>query len=191
MERSPEVARMHGYQPDEVTPTTRLILSHKHPDDQEQTARSIESIRHARRPFSSRHRICDGHGGIRHVLVVADLLYDERATPVGTQGFYVDVTPTVTSRERAVSAAVGEITERRATIEQAKGMLMSVYDLDADAAFELLRWRSQACNVKLRLLADQLLIDFRRVRYSDTPPSQSTFDQLILTAHTRIHDQAG
>ena len=36
---------------------------------------------------------------------------------------------------------------------------MYVYQIDADAAFELLKWRSQAANVKLRALAVQLLAD--------------------------------
>ena len=30
---SDTVAQMHGYEPDEVQPTTELVLSHKHPDD--------------------------------------------------------------------------------------------------------------------------------------------------------------
>ena len=32
-EWSDELARMHGYEPGAVTPTTELVLSHKHPDD--------------------------------------------------------------------------------------------------------------------------------------------------------------
>ena len=39
------------------------------------------------------------------------------------------------------------ITERRALIEQSKGMLMFVYGINADAAFELLRRQSQNDNV--------------------------------------------
>jgi hypothetical protein len=34
-EWSDEVARMHGYEPGSVAPTTKLLLSHKHPDDRE------------------------------------------------------------------------------------------------------------------------------------------------------------
>ena len=34
-------------------------------------------------------------------------------------------------------------------------MLMLVYGIDADTAFDLLRWRSQHTNVKLRLLASK------------------------------------
>jgi AmiR/NasT family two-component response regulator len=48
-------------------------------------------------------------------------------------------------------------------IEQAKGMLMLVYGLDAAAAFDLLRWRSQESNIKLRRLAQQLVEDFRAI----------------------------
>lgn len=32
---SDTVARIHGYEPGEVEPTTELVLSHKHPDDLE------------------------------------------------------------------------------------------------------------------------------------------------------------
>ena len=45
----------------------------------------------------------------------------------------------------------------RATIEQAKGALMLVYGLDAEAAFSLLSWQSQRSNIKLRDLAERLV----------------------------------
>ena len=38
-------------------------------------------------------------------------------------------------------------------IEQAKGMLMGYYGVDADTAFELLRRWSSTCNIKLRILS--------------------------------------
>jgi hypothetical protein len=44
-------------------------------------------------------------------------------------------------------------------IEQAKGMLMILYGIDADAAFAVLRWRSQELNVKLHAVAAQLVAD--------------------------------
>ena len=56
-EWSPEVARIHGYEPESVTPTTRLVLSHKHPDDYEQVAATLEDIIRTHKPFSTRHRI--------------------------------------------------------------------------------------------------------------------------------------
>jgi AmiR/NasT family two-component response regulator len=58
-----------------------------------------------------------------------------------------------------ISAAVAEIAEHRAAIDQAKGMLILLYGLDDDAVFAMLRWRSQNANVKLRALAEQLVSD--------------------------------
>ena len=72
---------------------------------------------------------------------------------MATHGFYVDVTPSERERQDQVAAAVTVIAEARAGIEQAKGMLMLIYGMDEPAAFELLKWRSQETNVKLRLLA--------------------------------------
>ena len=45
-------------------------------------------------------------------------------------------------------------------IEQTKGMLMLIYRITADSAFELLKWRSQETNTKLRVLAEQIAEDF-------------------------------
>ena len=63
---------------------------------------------------------------------------------------------------------------------------MMVYRIDADAAFDLLKWRSQEANIKLRVLAEQLLADFRELNYDDTLPPRPVFDQLLLTAHNRV-----
>ena len=63
---------------------------------------------------------------------------------IGTNGFYVDVTFPPEKREMFITEAVAEIAENRAVIEQVKGILMMVYRIDADAAFDLLKWRSQA-----------------------------------------------
>ena len=84
----------------------------------------------------------------------------------------LDESPGLSEQQR-ISDAVQAITERRALIEQSKGMLMFVYGIDADAAFELLRRQSQNHNVKLRDLAAQILLDLvelskDRVRHADS-----------------------
>ncbi|WP_102143549.1 PAS and ANTAR domain-containing protein [Mycobacterium hubeiense] len=185
-EWSEQVQRMHGYEPGTVTPTTELVLSHKHPDDRIQIAATLDDIRRTHKTFSTRHRIVDTHGTTHSIVVIGDQLYDEAGNVVGTHGFYVDVTPADHVTAQLVSEAVAEIAENRATIEQAKGMLMVIYRIDADAAFELLKWRSQDSNVKLRMLAEQLLADFAELRYEDTLPPRAVFDHLLLTAHERI-----
>ena len=50
--------------------------------------------------------------------------------------------------------------------------------------------RSQETNVKLRILAEQVLADFAELTYEESLPSRSTFDHLLLTAHQRV-DAAG
>jgi hypothetical protein len=113
-------------------------------------------------------------------------LRDDGGEVIGTNGFYVDVTFPPEERESFISEAVADIAANRAVIEQVKGILMIVYRIDADAAFDLLKWRSQAANIKLRVLAEQLLTDFRALNYDDTLPPRPVFDQLLLTAHNRV-----
>jgi PAS domain S-box-containing protein len=190
-EWSPQVEKMHGYLPGSVNPTTEMVLAHKHPDDYRQIADTLDLIRQTRQPFSSRHRIIDVDGQIHHVVVVGDLLREVDGTVTGTHGFYVDVTPVERERQDQVTAAVTRITEQRASIEKAKGMLMLIYGMDDAAAFELLKWRSQETNVKLRLLAEQVAADFVALSGGATLPPRSAYDNLVLTAHLRINPDIG
>ncbi|MFO7163925.1 MAG: PAS domain-containing protein, partial [Mycolicibacterium hassiacum] len=61
-EWSPQVARMHGFEPGTVEPTAELVLSHKHPDDYRQVAATLDEIRRTSGAFSTRHRIIDTRG---------------------------------------------------------------------------------------------------------------------------------
>jgi PAS domain S-box-containing protein len=184
-EWSEQVQRLHGYEPGSVTPTTELVLSHKHPDDRGQVAATIDQILDTHQPFSTRHRIIDTDGQIRYVVVVGDQLHDDQGGVIGTHGFYVDVTPLRDrEREELVTAKLAEIAEQRASIEQAKGMLMLIYGIEGDAAFDLLKWLSQEANVKLRTLAERICEEFRGA--GPSVASRSDFDHLLLTAHQRI-----
>jgi fructose-specific component phosphotransferase system IIB-like protein len=187
-EWSAEVQVMHGYEPGTVSPTTELVLSHKHPDDYQQVATTLDDVRRHHQAFSTRHRIIDTAGRIHHVIVVADKLQDGSGAVIGTHGFYVDISPAEHHQQKQLSAAIAEIAENRATIQQAKGMLMVVYGIDSEAAFDLLRWRSQEANVKLRLLADRVVADFVGLAQSETAPPRSAYDNLLLTVDQRIGD---
>jgi PAS domain S-box-containing protein len=188
-EWSPEVEQIHGYSPGTANPTTALVLSHKHPEDYEQVVATLSEIRQNHRPFSTRHRIITVQGATRDVIVIGERFRDGSGEVVGTQGFYIDVTPNTEARQVSISEAVAEIAESRAAIEQVKGVLMFVYRVDADTAFGLLRWRSQDTNVRLRALAEQLLRDFGAMNYDGVLPHRSEIDQLLLTAHERAGQQ--
>jgi PAS domain S-box-containing protein len=185
-EWSDEVARMHGYQPGTVEPTTELLLSHKHPDDRQHVQDLLDHALHRGGSFSSRHRFIDTSGREHTVIVLADRMHDDDGAVVGTEGFYVDLTDTVDqSRKKALDAVLPELLESRAVIEQAKGALMVVYRIDADQAFAMLQWRSQQTNTKLRALAAQVVAELGTVQHpSDTLRRQ--FDHLLLTVHQRV-----
>ena len=152
-EWSDVVARMHGYEPGTVEPTTELLLQHKHPDDRQQVAAVLDRVLQGE-PFSSRHRIIDTAGHTHWVVVVGDRMIDEDDAVVGTLGFYIDVTEALQSD---ITAVLSEVAVSRGRIEQAKGVLMAAYGVSADRAFDILVWRSQETNVKLRDFAEHFL----------------------------------
>jgi hypothetical protein len=182
-EWSAEVEGIHGYEPGTATPTTELILRHKHPDDYDDVAATLHDIRRTHKPFSARHRIITVQDTIREVVVIGEQLRDDTGEVVGTHGYYIDVTPT---RDALISDAVAEIADNRAVIEQVKGILRVVYRIEPEVAFDVLRWRSQETNVKLRALAEQLMADFVTIGGGERLPPREVFDHLLMTAHQRI-----
>ncbi|WP_234706114.1 PAS and ANTAR domain-containing protein [Mycolicibacterium setense] len=173
-EWSDAVARMHGYEPGTVQPTTELLLKHKHPEDREQVAAVLDLVLQGQ-PFSSRHRIIDTAGHTHLVIVVGDLLRDDQGTVTGTSGFYIDVTE---AQQSDITEMISDIAASRALIEQAKGVLMAAYGLSAQRAFEILVWRSQETNTKLREFAAQFL----EAISGKVPPTGLTYvDQALLT----------
>ncbi|MGH3562129.1 MAG: PAS and ANTAR domain-containing protein [Mycobacterium sp.] len=185
-EWSDEVAVMHGYQPGSVTPTTELVLSHKHPDDRAHVQDLLDHALHSAESFSSRHRFLDTAGREHDAIVVADRIFDDKAAVVGTEGYYIDLTETFDeTRQEILDETLPELFEARAAIEQAKAVLMYVYRISAQQAFRVLQWRSQETNTKLRELATQL-IDELGTLSPVTANAQSQFDHLLLTAHERV-----
>ncbi len=172
---SDAVARMHGYQPGEIEPTTELILSHKHPDDLERVKGLLaQSVA----PFSSRHRIRTTTGEIRKVVVVGEPVTDADGRTVATRGFYIDITESFNNDlQESISDELPVIVSHREIIEQAKGMLMLLYQLNADAAFELMKWRSQELNVKLLSVAEKLIVELPNLLDAQ-PATRAPIDQL-------------
>jgi len=62
---------------------------------------------------------------------------------------------------RQLALQLEQALESRAVIDQAKGVLMAVHGVDADAAFEMLVDKSQRTNTKLRVVAEDLLASVR------------------------------
>ena len=194
-EWSDEVAKMHGYDPGTVVPTTKLLLSHKHPDDRAHVQDLLDYALQSEESFSSRHRFLDTAGKVHDAIVVADRMVDEDGTVLGTAGYYIDLTNTFDetrheTRREVLDEALPDLFENRAAIEQAKGVLMYVYRVSADQAFRVLQWRSQETNVKLRALAKQFLSEVSTLM-PPTAAVQSQVDHVLLTVHERIQPESG
>lgn len=153
-----EVYRIHGLEPGSVHPTTEFVLASKHPDDRPRVAQLIERISRAAEPFSISYRVVAGDGIERRVVLVGESDVCEDDAPTKIQGYYIDLTRDfLHEREQSVQEALAASAESRAVIEQAKGVLMLAYELDADQAFSMLRWWSRNHNVKVRDLAAKLV----------------------------------
>jgi fructose-specific component phosphotransferase system IIB-like protein len=155
-EWSDEVAHMHGYAPGTVTPTTDLVLAHKHPDDEATVCDLIVQVYREGAAVTCRHRIIDTHGKEHLVVVVGDSFCADDGAPAGIAGFYIDITEQFNKdMQERLSEAVQTISDRRAVINQAIGMLMLRFGCNADFAFKLLTRLSQESNTKLRVIAER------------------------------------
>lgn len=180
-EWSPEVQQLHGYAPGAMpNPTTAQVLSHKHPDDIDHVRGALEDTRRTRAAFSTRHRMIDTAGRVHQITVVGDLLRDDQGTVIGTEGFYIDVSPAEAAYQDRISEGVDTIVDRRAVIEQAKGMLGVVYGLEDAASFELLRWLSQRTNIKVQKLAELLVARFRALS-APILPERHEYDNALMS----------
>lgn len=156
---SDEVYVMHGFEPGQVVPTTPLMLSHKHPDDRARVDGVLRRAAQTGQPFSSVHRIRDAHGGTRTLAVTGQGRRDPASGRVTELfGYFIDVTDSHrAAAAREATASIQASAERRAVIEQAKGVLMVVYGVEEEPAFELLRRASNLANVPVRDIAQTLV----------------------------------
>ncbi len=159
-EWSDEVARMHGYRPGTVSPTTDLVLAHKHPDDNATVGDLILQVYRQGTAVSSRHRIIDSRGKERQLIVVGDRFFENDGAPAGIAGFYIDITDQFEKEvQKRLTEEVMTISARRAVINQAIGIVMLRYGVDNETAFAHLTAMSQQSNVKLRIVAERVVAD--------------------------------
>ncbi|WP_318842807.1 PAS and ANTAR domain-containing protein, partial [Myceligenerans pegani] len=156
---SDEVYVMHGFEPGQIVPTTPLMLAHKHPEDRARFDGVLRRAAETGATFSSVHRIVDAGGGTRTLAVTGQGRRDPASgRVVELVGYFIDVTDSHrVAAQRDATASIRASAERRAVIEQAKGMVMVVYGVEEAEAFEVLREVSNRTNVAVRDLADRLV----------------------------------
>ncbi|MDM7853834.1 ANTAR domain-containing protein [Cellulomonas alba] len=156
-EWSDQLFELHGMAPGEVVPSRDVLLWHVHPDQRERVDAALRSCVRSDQPVALSYVLVDLAGD----ELMVDLTAVGQAGPDGRRaivGFLLDAGVAFRS---AVAAQVDDqlrrAVESHAVIDQAKGVLMLVYGIDGEAAFELLRWSSQQRNVKLLSLAERVV----------------------------------
>jgi PAS domain S-box-containing protein len=153
-----EIFRIYGFEPSEVVPTLELLSAHQPPQDRERSNARFQRLLAVGGPFCWHYRIIDARQVARSVIATGEAVRDDDGTVAQVRGVLVDLTETLRRHQAAETArAVEQSAATRATIDQAKGVLMACFDLTDAQAFDLLRLHSSYANVKLRDVAATLV----------------------------------
>lgn len=149
--------QLHGYQRGEVVPSLELLYSHKHPEDRPRCEGIVAQVVRTGGYFCMYHRLIDAKGRTRRVLTSGDAIADGGRVSA-LEGVMIDLTSTLQREtEQTARDAVVGATATRAVIDQARGILMGKLGLGLDDAFTLLVRTSSHRNVKLVLVAAELV----------------------------------
>jgi hypothetical protein len=167
----------------------QTLLQHVADDEQPLVADAFAAAMEHGDPVMVSCRLYAADGGVRSVLITAEVSDDEpteqsmsallpmdglaAASGPWLVGQVVDLTTLRLGAARAATNhAVIEAAKHRAVIEQAKGILMVTHRIDADIAFELLRHHSQNANIKVHDLAAHLVANATTLHLDETAPAQ-------------------
>lgn len=150
--------RLHGYQRGEVVPTLELIFAHKHPDDRERCEEIVQQVSATGGFFCMYHRIVDARGKTRRVVTSGEAVLSADGAVLALEGVTVDLSRTLQREtEQTARDAVARATATRTVIDQARGILMGQLRLGSDDAFQMLVKSSSHRNVKLVVVAAELV----------------------------------
>ena len=166
--------------------TLQTLLQHVVADDRKLAADAFEAAVQHGHPVNVSCRLHAADGTLRSVLIAAEVMEAEpselsMATSLEMDmlagdsgpwlaGALIDLTELRLSAVRAATEhAVAEALRHRAVIEQAKGIVMVVYRVDAETAFHLLRRHSQNTNTKLHELAARLVAQVSDLSFDPVP----------------------
>lgn len=154
---SDEVYLVHGFAPGEVVPSTTLLLSHAHPDDAPHLAEVLEVAQRDGAVFSHVYRALDAAGEARTVAIVGSGQHDDGLVS-SLDGYVVDLTSSHRAAvDREATAAISASSLSRATIDQAKGIVVAALGVSDERAFDVLRQFSNDSNTPVRVVAAHLV----------------------------------
>ena len=186
---SPELFDVQGLPADTAEASTELLLQHLNPEDRAPALGALTGACTEGRPFTLRARIVRRDGEQRPVVLVGE----PDTGPDGggaVAGLVIDLTdcPGPAEPPDRASALEAEVAQMRAamasraTIEQAKGILMLLTNCSDSVAFDLLAHISSHTHRKVRAVAESITesasghaalpADVRAIIRDACPPSQ-------------------
>ena len=181
---SDDVYRIYGFTVGEVLPTLELLAAHQHPDDWAAFREWFRRIVTGGDDFCHRHRIIDARRRVRTVMFSGSCVVAAGGQVLEVNGFLTDLTDMLNRHHaEAVTQAILRSAETRATIEQAKGVLMASFEITDEQAFGLLRMHSSTANRKLRDVAAGLVEGLADPRLARLAPRQRAVAILGTIGH--------
>jgi hypothetical protein len=161
---SPEMFALQGLTADSADASTELLLQFVHPEDRASALAALTGASTEARPFTLRTRIVRADGAQRAVVLLGEPQTEPDGQVSAVEGVAIDITectPTgeVVDRSGALEAEVAQMRAAmasRATIEQAKGILMLLTSCSDQVAFELLAHISSHTHRKVRDVAESI-----------------------------------
>ena len=186
---SPEMFALYGLAAGAPVPDTEAYLQYQHAEDRTRVLEAISGACATGRDFALETRIIRADGQERDVVLVGEPHLDG-ATVTAVEGMAIDLTDchrpgSPPERAQALEAEVGQLRAAmasRASIEQAKGILMLLTSCGDQVAFDLLAHISSHTHRKVRDVAlvitesaagrTRLPDDVRSIIRDACPPSQ-------------------
>ena len=181
---SDAIYRIYGFDVAAVLPTLELLAAHQHPDDRAAFREWFRRILVSGDAFCHHHRIVDARRRVRTVMFSGSCIVAAAGQVLEVNGFLTDLTDMLNRHHaEAVTQAILRSAETRATIEQAKGVLMASFEITNEQAFGLLRMHSSTANRKLRDVAAALVEGLAESRLARLAPRQRAVAILGTIGH--------
>jgi hypothetical protein len=187
---SPEMFALYGLSAGAPVPDTEAYLQYQHAEDRTRVLEAISGACATGRDFALETRIIRADGRERDVVLVGEPRVDGGGAVIAVEGMAIDITEchppgSATERAHALQTEVGQLRAAmasRASIEQAKGILMLLTSCSDQVAFDLLAHISSHTHRKVRDVAlvitesaagrTRLPDDVRSIIRDACPPSQ-------------------
>ncbi|MCW2702767.1 MAG: putative sensor protein [Blastococcus sp.] len=187
---SPEMFTLYGLQPGSPQPDTEAYLQYQRAEDRTRLLEAISGACATGRDFALETRMVRADGQERDVVLVGEPQLGGGGSVAAVEGMAIDITEchppgSPTERAQALQAEVGQLRAAmasRASIEQAKGILMLLTSCSDQVAFDLLAHISSHTHRKVRDVAQvitdsaagrtRLPDDVRAIIRDACPPTQ-------------------